>query len=416
MQKYQFFLILICCVILPIELLFGQAGSTEQKQFITMELYEASDITDMTGFGNCQWLYPLEEPNEILLEQPKYKSDKLYYYAAKYGDQDDNIHTIVMDESGGTGKGYNTLYIDLDNDNRIDPDNEKFSFQLGTTSKDIPIRIKLTVTAGGKKIPYYFSFGAFRYTDENNPGNKIHATARNSSIFVGKANFGGKQYKIAIADLNSNGLFNDVEKGIFKGDRFFVDLDGNGKFKYHDIFSPNELEEGFSYSQYTRIDGKWYSIQASPDGQTIEISPASPEFGKVSAQQDVETIGLYSDTQSQRLHFSEGSAEAITGTYDFAFIQLSKNDWKCQGIFRSDRPQVIIKPGVDTRIDDVLPLQISIEPTAKSTSNSIELKPIITGANGGTYRCPRNRGRVQGSFEIQNIKGQTVDSGKFEYG
>ncbi len=292
MQKYKFILILICSVILPTELLFGQADSTE-KQTVTMELYEASDITDMTGFGNCQWLYPLDEPNETLLEQPEYKSDKLYYYAAKYGDAEDNIHTIVIDEIRGTGTGYNTVYIDLDNDNRIDPNNEKYSFQLGTTRKTIPIRIKLTVTAGGKKIPYYFSFSAFPYTDEKNPGNKIHANARNSSIFVGTAVFGNRQYKIAIADLNSNGLFNDVEKGIFRGDRFFVDLDGDGKFKHSSRTS--KPEEGFPYSKYTHIEGKWYSVQATPDGTTIQIVPAQPQFGTVITQKNVETVDLYSD-------------------------------------------------------------------------------------------------------------------------
>ena len=414
MQKYKFMLILICSVILPTELLFGQADPTEQKQTVTMELYEASDISDMTGYGNCQWLYPLDEPNETLLEQPDYNSNKLYYYAAKYGDADDNIHTIVLDEILGTGTGYNTVYIDLDNDNRIDVNNEKFSFQLGSTRKTIPIRIKLTVTAGGKKIPYYFNFSAFPYNDEKNPGNKVHANARNSSIFVGKANFGDTQYKIAIADLNSNGLFNDVEQGIFRGDRFFVDLDGDGKFQHSSRSS--KPEEGFPYGKYTRIDGKWYSVQASPDGTTIQITPAKPQLGTVLAQKNIETIDLYSDIQSQHLRFSEGSAKAITGTYDLAVIQLSKLNWKCRGTFRSDRPQVTIMPGVKTRIDDVFPLRVSIEPTAKSPSDVVQLKPKITGANGGSYRCPRGRGRPEGSFEIHNLKGQVVTSEKLEYG
>ena len=416
MQKYKFILILIFSVIFPTELLFGQDDSTEHKQTVTMELYEASDISEMTGYGNCQWLRPLDEPNEILLEQPDYNSKKLYYYAAKYGDADDNIHTIVLDESKGTGTGYNTVYVDLDNNNRIDPNNEKFSFQLGTTRKTIPVRIKLTVTSGGKKIPYYFSFSAFPYTNEKNPGNKVHANARNSSIFVGKAVFGGRQYKIAIADLNSNGLFNDIEKGIFRGDRFFVDLDGNGKFKHPSFYPSPGVEEGFPYGKYTRIDGKWYSIKATPDGTTIQITPAKPQFGTVLAQKNIETVDLYSDIQSQRLRFSEGSAEAITGTYDLAVIQLSKLNWTCRGTFRSDRPQVTIVQGVETRIDDVFPLRVSIEPTAKSPSDVVQLKPTITGANGGSYNCPRSNTRPVGSFEVHDLKGQVITSEKFEYG
>jgi len=413
MQKYKFILIFICSAIFPMEPLFGKMDSTSQKQTVTMELYEASDIPDMIGYGNCQWLYPLDEPKETLLQQPDYNSNKMYYYAAKYGDADDNIHTIVLDESQGTGTGYNTVYVDLDNDNRIDPKQEKFSFQLGSTRKAIPVRIKLMVSAGGKKIPYYFNFTAFPYTDEKNPVNKIHANARNSSIFVGQANFGDRRYKIAIADLNSNGLFNDVEQGIFRGDRFFVDLDGDGKFQYPPRSS--KTEEGFPYSQYTRIDGKWYSVQAAPDGTTIQISTAQPKLGTVLAQKGITKVDLYSEIQSQYLHFSEGSAEAITGTYNLAVIQLSKLTWKCRGIFRSDRPQVTIVAGVETRIDNVFPLRVSIEPTAKSHSDLVQLKPTITGANGGIYNCPRIT-RPEGSFEIQNQQGKVITSGKFEYG
>ncbi len=117
------------------------------------------------------------------------------------------------------------------------------SFELGSTRKAAPMRIKATVSAGGKKISYNFSFAAFPYNDERYPDSKVHANARNFSIFMGEANFGGKQCKIAIAGLDSNGMFNDVEKGIFTAGRFFVDLNGDGKFKHS---SPNSrAEEGF---------------------------------------------------------------------------------------------------------------------------------------------------------------------------
>jgi len=230
------------------------------RQVVEMELQGQEDTEPKLGYGNCQWLYPLDEPNETLLAQPEYKSEKLYYYAARYGDADDNIHSMVLDESKGTGTGYDTVYVDLDNDNRIDPDKERFSFEMSTTSIDKPLRIRLVVSAGGKKIPYCFSFTAFPYTDENNPGNKVHANARNSSILTGQANFDGKQHKIAIADLDSNGLFNDVEQRIFHGDRFFVDLDGDGKF--HD--SPSKQEEGFPYSRSRKLLFPLISTPAFP--------------------------------------------------------------------------------------------------------------------------------------------------------
>ena len=416
MRKHKFVLILICSTLLPSELLFGQTDSA--RQTIAMELHETPEVSKMTGFGNCQWLFPLDEPNETLLAQPDYKSDRLYYYAAKYGDADDKIHTLVLDESQGTATGYDTVYVDLNNDNRIEAETEKFSFELGSTRQATPLRIKLTVSAGGKKIPYYFSFTAFPYNDERYPGNKIHANARNSSIFVGKANFGGKQCKIAIADLNSNGLFNDVEQGIFRGDRFFVDLNGDGKFKHSSRYS--QQEEGFPYGRYTRIAGKWYSVEAAPDGTTIQIAPAQPQLATVSAQETIEMVALYSDKQSQSLHFSGGSAQGIVGTYSLAIVVLSTADddgrtWNCTGSFRSDRPQVTVATGTETQIDKVFPLRVSIEPVGKTPSEIVMLKPTVTGATGGSYGFPRIS-RPEGSFEIQDRQGKVIDSGKFKYG
>jgi hypothetical protein len=77
------------------------------------------------------------------------------------------------------------------------------------------------------------------YSDENNPVEKMHTDARNSSMFVGWTNFKDKNYKIGIADLDSNGLFNGVEQGLFRGDRFFVDFDGDGH--YHDSKSAEQV-------------------------------------------------------------------------------------------------------------------------------------------------------------------------------
>lgn len=416
MQRQKYVLILICGALLPAGLLFG--GDNSSRQIIEMELYESPEVSKLTGFGNCQWLHPLNEPNEALLAQPDYKSDKLYYYAARYGDAADNIHTLVLDESRGTATGYDTLYADLNNDNRIDAETEKFPFVLGTTRQSTPVRIKLGVSVGGKKMPYYFSFAAFPYTDENNPGNRIHGTARNSSIFVGKATFGGRQCKIAIADLNSNGLFNNVEKGIFRGDRFFVDLDGDGKFKHSSPYS--QAEEGFPYGKYTHIDGRWYSVEAAPNGTWIQIIPAEPKLATIRAQKRIKGVALYSDEQSQTVQFSAGTAEAIVGTYGLASVELSTADdagrvWNCTGSFRTDRPQVTIASGAEIRLDDVFPLSVTVEPVGKTPSEIIVLKPTVAGATGGSYRFPRI-GRPEGSFEIQDRQGKVVASDRFKYG
>jgi hypothetical protein len=416
MQRPLLIRYFICIITLFPVILFGQTNPVPE-QTIEMELFENSDIPSITGYGNCQWLYPREEPNETLLKQPNYKSDKLYYYAAKYGDANDNMYTIVLDESQGTGKGYDTVYVDADNDNRIDPNTEKFSFEMSTTSIERPLRMKIMVSAGGKKIPYYFNFTAFPYTDENNPVEKIHANARNSSMFVGHANFKDKKYKIGIADLDSNGLFNDVEQGLFRGDRFFVDFDGDGR--YHD--SKSAEQESFSYGRYTKIAGNWYTIKADPSGSSIEISRASPDITTMRVPRGVNTIDLHSPVQSLHLSFSDGTTEAVAGAYHLAEMGLSMTDsqnriWTAGGSFREDPLEIDLKRGEDKVLPEVLPFTVSIEPSGKSPFDEITFSAKIITSIGGAFRTPRMAGRSNGGFEVLDSDGKTVAQATFKFG
>ena len=94
-------LLAVLCVVLGGGGLSALAG---QGQSVEMEFFDSGSVSSMIGFGNCQWLYPLDEPNEPLVSEPEYASDKRVYYAARYGDAADNVHTLVIDESAGTGR------------------------------------------------------------------------------------------------------------------------------------------------------------------------------------------------------------------------------------------------------------------------------------------------------------------------
>ncbi len=393
------------------------AFATElEVQTIQMEVYKDPNVTDLTGYGNCQWLYPLEAPKEKLEGSEEFKSDNPYCYAAVYGDAQDNIFSLVIDEYGGAGTGYNVLYVDSNNNNRIDKSGEKHDFLMSglTTANSFPLRVRLDVSAGDRIIPYYFSFAAFHYTDKNNPGSKVHATARNSSIMIGKADFDGKTYKIALADLNSNGLYNDTEQRIFSGDRFFVDFNGDGRFKG---------DEGFPYGKYTKIRGTWYAIDAEPGGMQLKIAHAKPQLGTVKGFDYVKYLTLYSARQTQRLDLEEEQPEAISGKFKMAAVRLQISDekdndtWYAEGTY-PDKPEIVIPAGGEYKMQRILPLQVSITPSEKHSDTqeaAIELKLDIKGCDGSVFRCPR-LGRPVSAFEILDSSGKVVVSEKFEYG
>lgn len=392
---------ILSCVSIALAVAGGVAAQTQdpdQSQTIHLPPFHGPNVTSMTGFGNCQWLYPLDEPNETLVSEPVYGSTKRVYYAARYGDAKDNTYTFVIDESGGTGTGFNTLYADLNNDNRLDPNGEKFPLALsGLTDKEARnVRIMLSVRAGEKTIPYGFDFKAFRYKDSTNPIEKIHANCRGSSIMVGEAMFGDKRCKVALADLNSNGLFNDCEQDLFRGDRFFVDLSGNGKFDHQ----PGD-EESFAYAQYARIGGKWYTVEASCDGGTVQIQPAQPTFGTVKAPAPVKSVGVSSPRQFQRLAFKSNPVEALTGDYQVRNITLEITDeqgrwWTTDGRYRQAGPRLPIEPNQQAALADVLPLTIQVAVLPTSEPDVIDLEPRIMDRYGGIFSTLRqNNGRYE---------------------
>jgi len=397
----------------------AQVGVSENPQTIHLTPFHGPNISRLIGYGNCQWLYPREEPDEKLASEPDYQSERRVYYAARYGDAQDNIFTLVLDESRGTGTGFNTVYADLNNDNRITPENERFGFQLGTTRGAEPVRITLSVSAGGRTIPYAFNFTAFPYKDQNNSIEKIHANCRDSTIMMGEAVFGDKRCKVALADLNSNGLFNDCEQGLFRGDRFFVDLNGNDSFS-----GDSGPAESFSYSQYTEIAGAWYTVEASPDGGTVQIKPALPTFGTVKAPANVKSVGLSSPKQFQRLEFKDGRAKALAGAYRASEVALEIVDsdgirWATRGRYGQAGPQIEIETDQEATLASELSLTIRVDVRQTSEPGVIELEPRIVDAFGGSFSTLRrnnNRHEPPAKLRIKDADGRQIAEANLEYG
>lgn len=387
----------------------GPLETEPQRQVVQMELKGQDDTEPKLGYGTCQWLYPLEAAPEKKLQEPEYQSENPIYYAAQFGDAEDNTFAFAIDESGGTGEGYNVVYVDENNDNRFDPEKERFEFSLSTRSDDVPRRIRLLVTAGGVTAPYHVNFTAFPYSDEKYLLEKTHANLRNSSYYEGEAVLLGRRRKIAIADLDSNGLFNDVEHGLFKGDRFFVDLDGEGQMG------------SFPYGRYTRIEGVWYSMAASLDGSRVEITRAHPALGKIEVPSQITEARLSSATQPLDLKYVDSSDDAVVGTYRVQSVRLLaegelSDGWALRGSFLGREPELTVVAGQSTRLEAGLPLKVEPQ-LVVDEERTLGIRLEITGAGGESYRwSPRRGSQSRAGFEVLDSSGKQIASGQFEYG
>lgn len=405
----------------------AEASEPGQIQVVHLEPFHGPDVSDVTHYGNCQWLYPQDEPNEALQSEPEYGSEKPIYYAARYGDAEDNIFTISLDETGGTGTGYDTLYADLNNDNRLDGKTERYPITMSglTTREKAPVNLCLQVRSGGKTIPYSFEFTAFRYKGDRHPIEKVHANCRNSTIFTGYAEWGGKRCKMAVADLDSNGLFNDYEKGIFNGDRIFVDFDGDGVFR--STSGQGKKKESFPYARYSEIDGNWYRLEVTPDGGTLSIQAARPTFGQLTGDKDVYAVNLVGPEQFLSLELNDGAVKAITGDYSIYSIAYRRKDdayrtWTLEGSFRRDEYKIpiSIKKNAPTKLPEFLPLFASVEPKTTTEKGTLSLEPRLVNGKGLAFRFPYviepHHQKAEGALEVRDNSGKIILSKDFEYG
>jgi hypothetical protein len=393
--------------------------TTPSHQVVQMRLADEGNASATLGYGNCQWLAPLKAPPEKLLEEPEYKSDKPIYYAAHFGNGKNTVFTLVLDESKGPGKGYDTIYIDGNGDRRIDAAKEQFSIHIGDPAHSDSIRVRFQVTSGSVTAPYGVSLSAFKYSDAKSVVPSIHANLRDSSYYVGEAVFEANKCKIAVADLNCNGTFNDVEQDIFRGDRLFIDLNGKGGFKD----GHGQQQDSFPYGGFTRIAGQWYSIVVSADGGRVEITKARPPLGKIAAPRQIAAARLNSATQPLDLEFGDGSASAVAGTYRVHRLSLlaereSPGGWTLSANFAGREPEVTIREGETTRLHAGLPLKVEPQ-VAADEDRTLRIGLRITGAGGEIYHwSPKERGSEasKAGYRILDPAGKEVASADFEFG
>jgi hypothetical protein len=398
---------------------FNTAAGEAERQVVQMTLKRRPlHGRDGLGFGTCQWLFPLDKPAEPNVVSPQLASAKPVYYSAEFGDTPDHSFSLVLDESQGTGKGYDTVYVDTNNDNRLEPEGEKHSLPLGTPASATSIYLPFQITVGGKTALHHFHFTAFPYSDERHPVEKVHANLRNGSYFEGQAVISGRAHRIALADLDSNGRFNDPELGLFKGDRFFVDFNEG-----QPAGASGRNLDSYPYGQYTTIAGDWWTVEATPDGSQVTLARAQPVFGEVRAPGHVVAATLRSPRQTLDLEFADGKAKAIVGSYHVEVVQLGESQAAgepvtLEGSFPQKAATVEITKGRRAALKAGYPLRVQVELEPQPGGRTADLRLTLVGIGGESYRWNRsaNRSGPKPGFVIANAAGKQVAAREFEYG
>lgn len=89
---------------------------------VRLEYKSVEDLEERFGYIGSWTVSLAPEPGEQLAAEPTYLSDRPLYGKLKLGDGEDNAHVLVWDESEGTGSGYDTFYIDANNNGDLTDD------------------------------------------------------------------------------------------------------------------------------------------------------------------------------------------------------------------------------------------------------------------------------------------------------
>lgn len=364
------------------------------------------------------------QPPEQLVAEPQYSSEHPLYGSFQLANSDDNRYTSVIDESKGTGSGYDTIYIDANNNENL-ADDAKLS---GTPPPhqqnrlEFPL-VEISVEIGGREYPYYLTPSTQTYRG------RTDILVSSSSYCLGELTFGEKTYPMALFDDDRNGLFNDIRaipseserrgQVYTSGDVLVFDLDGDGKFQN----SHPVTAEMYHVGKYISFGDTCYELDIAPHGRSMTVRETETPCGYIKTKHPNYSVELLGDSGPLKLNSSESTGKVPVGEYRLATCLLEREDdegvtWRIFGRGNWRQPVIEVKRNRKAALEFGPPLTARI--TLTKQRDVLEIGLDVTGRRGETYP-PRDFARVGKGlpaprFEVRDEKGDIVVSSDFEYG
>jgi hypothetical protein len=361
-------------------------------------------------------------PRKTLVAEPVYFSRRPLYGTIELGDSEDKRFVLVIDESKGTRSGYDTFYIDANNNADLTDDAKVAGNVRGDGSVTEFPTATVTVECGGREFPYHITPMVYSYGD-------TRVNWSSAGYCEGELHFGDKAYKVALFDDTCNGVFNDayaVPKGYprsgsvsARGDTMVIDLDGDGEFKK----SYSDTPEMYHVGKYVSFGNTCYELEIAPSGRTITVCEADAPCGYIASEQQGYSAELIGEDGALKLNGGASRVKAPVGEYRFASCSFERKDeqgasWRIIGQGDWSQPVIAVNPDENVSLAFGPPLTASL--TVVKSGGSFQFGLEIKGQGGETYSAgnfERAKDRAQPPrLEIRDENGDVVARGKFEFG
>lgn len=184
------------------------------------------------------------------------------------GKDDSGLLFIAVDESKGTGKGYDTVYVDTNRNTDLS-DEKGISFNVATNSSRVlpSIDVQSSHKESTNQQDQHFIPVILRMYQTQDFG--VYMIRK--GCWVGAVDSSKGKVQFAITDTNMNGDFNDpvlVVDGDPRspGDTAFVDTNGAGR-----LFCGYESRHRVQLNEAAEVNGKLYRIRFNDLANTVSV-------------------------------------------------------------------------------------------------------------------------------------------------
>lgn len=354
-------------------------------------------------------------------ENPKYISSNPLYFSFTVFEK--KSLKMVLDEQAGNSKGYDTLYIDLNSNSRIDAD-ETFkmnnvkdanvpNFKGIVTSDPVKTTIYL---ADGTKFPYTFIFiyslAGIKLSDG------IKCSIVDKVWYSGYISVGGRKIKTAVifdllGYINSKNI-SDYLKSVC------VDINGDG------IFEPNT--DIYSKEQEITIGTNCFTVNANEISNnyqdiSVVLNKVEMKFGSLfSPQHDKFDVRLNNGIQRLNLTGENHKCNVPVGDYSIEQYITKKKDnannlWTMLLAWKLTGNKINIEENKTIDMKNIEPVDVKIDVVKSKLWVAFSLVFNIGNTNLSRLDLLKNdKSIAPPKFSIINEKGEVVYKNQFRYG
>ena len=365
---------------------------------------------------------------------PKLSSTKPKYFACRFdGSKNDGCLVIVADESQGTGKGYDTAYVDL-NRNWDLSDDKPITFpvpkdfrQFYTDFFSVPLRQH---DDDGRISDRTVQARLEVYGDGHD---YLQVQVSRKGAWKGTVDSSSGKIECLVLDSSCNGVCGEptkfAENGneTQEGDLAFFDTNGAGG-----VIAYAYGSHGIRLYQTTKVGSKFYDIKTSSLGDKITVAPYTGPMGSLIVR-GTDIQGLKAETTSLvvtgtpgNYTIDNGTEKAVSlpvGSYSVNSCSLrvkSKDSRSCSMSCELNSP-VEVKPNAQSIVNIGGKLSMAISPSEKNLTwkpgESATLEWVIKLGTTATLSSIGDRSSASDVPKLKffNSKGKLIHTAKAGY-